>query len=149
MKKLFLILVVLFTTTFVFAEDVSIFGLTFGMKKSDIKSKNLQDKIESAMDKDFELYTDIEFELFYDKADCLRTIKIASDASSKDYLLLAKWIAYFKKNLKCDNIDNMYYNDDIVATIETKSPKNPYNSFYILIESRKEMDKLIDKYVNY
>lgn len=147
MKKIIIGCILLFISSFCFAENVKIFGITFGMTKQEIKKFDLDKSVETPMEKALDHYTrDIEVEVSYDKNDKVNCIRIYSRWGDYADLFQAYWMAYFMENLHCKHIENVYYNDEIVATIHHKVDEDGvYEGTYIDIGEIKEFKEIIDK----
>lgn len=149
MKKNISILFILFISNFCFAENITIFGITFGMTKQEIKKFNLDKSVETPMEKALDHYAkDIEVEVLYDKNDKVNCIQIYSRWGEYANMFQAYWMAFFMENLHCKHIENVYYNDDIVACIYHKYDEDgDYEGVYVEIGELKEFVDIMEKCV--
>ena len=149
MKKLIIGCILLLVSSFCFAENVTIFGITFGMSKQEIKKFNLDKSVETPMEKALDHYAkDIEVEVLYDKNDKVNCIQINSRWGEYANMFQAYWMAFFMESLHCKHIENVYYNDEIVACIYHKYDKDgDYEGVFVEIGELKEFTQIMEKCV--
>ena len=141
MKKIILFLIAAFMVTSVYAEGAKMFGLTFGMSKADVRKFDVDKNVETPMENALKGYArDIEVECFFDRNDKLNEIEIATRFGKEVGMLQAYWMAYFMENLNCNHVENVYYNDDIVATIIHEED----GAIKIRIGNKKEFTDIIN-----
>ena len=96
MKKIITLLFTTFLCLSMYAENVTIFGITFGMTKQEIKKLDLDKRVETPMEKALDSYTrDIEVEVYYDKNDKVNLISIYSRWGDYADMFQAYWMAVF------------------------------------------------------
>ena len=145
MKKIIIGFICLFISSFCFAENVSFFGITFGMSKQEVKKMDLDKSVETPMEKALAHYArDIEVNVFYDRNDKVNCIEISSRWGDAQ-LFQAYWMAYFMEKLNCKHIENVYYNNEIVACIyHTYNKDGEYEGTFIDIGELKEFSNIMD-----
>ena len=147
MKKIIIGCVLLLVSSFCFAEHLTLFGITFGTSKQDMKKFNIDKQVETPMEKAFDAFTnDIEVEVTYDRNDKLNRITISSGGKDA-YLFEAYWVAYFLENLNCKRVDNIFYNDKLVAVIQDKydADDGEFDGTYIYIGEMADFKNIMDK----
>ena len=149
MKKIIIGVFVLLLSTFCFAENISIFGITFGMTKQEIKKFDLDKRVETPMETALDHYArDIEVEVLYDKNDKVNCIRIYSRFGEYAEMFQAYWMAFFMEKLNCKHIENVYYNENIVACIyHTYDKDGDYEGTYIDIGELKEFSEIMERCV--
>lgn len=147
MKKIVIGWILLFVSSFCFAEHLTLFGITFGTSKKDMKKFDLDKLVETPMEKAFEAFTnDIEVDLHYDKNDKLNCITINSGGNDS-YLFKAYFVAYFMDKLNCKYIDNVFYNTELVAVIRDiyDEDDGEFDGTYIYIGEVGDIYNTMDK----
>lgn len=147
MKKLIIGCILLLVSSFCFGENIKIFGITFGMSKQEIKKFNLDKSVETPMEIALDHYAkDIEVEVLYDKNDKVNCIQIYSRWGEYANMFQAYWMAFFCNTLNCKHIENVYYNDEIVACIYHKyDDDGDYEGVYIEIGELKEFTEIMSR----
>ncbi len=147
MKKLFTLFFISLINFCMYAERPTIFGLTFGMTKPEVKALDLDKAVETPLEAAFDAYTrDVEVEVGYDKYNRLDLIYIESRWGDFSELFQAMWMQYFIEKLNCKHIENVYYNDEIVAVIYHRLDENgKFEGISIEIGEVTRFNDIMDK----
>ena len=141
MKKIISVLFITILVNSIYAEGATIFGLRFGMTGSEVRKFNVDKNVETPMEEALKGYArDIEVDCYYDRNDKLNQITISTRFGKEVGMLQAYWMAYFMQDLKCNHVENVYYNDEIVACIEHDED----GAILVKIGNKKEFTEIIN-----
>ena len=118
MKKLFISLFILFLSSVAFA-DTNFLGIPFDITKSDNAKNGYDSRIESELSSIFLDYCkDVDVDLRFNKS-TNKLNYIHLELELKSTIILGYFEAYFADNLHCKKSDKTFYNDEIIAFVDT------------------------------
>lgn len=118
MKKLVIGIILLLVTSFAFAET-DFLGIPFNITKEDNDKNKYDTTIESEFSKLFSDYCrDVDIDLRFNKV-TKKLNAIHLELEFKSTMIIAYFETYFIDNLHCTRTDRTYYNDDIIAYVDT------------------------------
>ena len=118
MKKIFAGIIILLFSSFAFA-DSDFLGIPFNITKEDNSKNSYDSKIETAFTSVFSDYCkDVDIDLQFSKT-TKKLNAIHIELEYKSSLILAYFETYFVDNLKCTKVDKTYFNDNIIAYVDT------------------------------
>ena len=120
------------------------------MTKQEIKKFNLDKSVETPMEKILGHYAaDIEVDVLYDNSERVNCIRISSRFGEYSEMFQAYWMAFFMSKLNCKHIENVYYNDELVACIYHKyDDDGEYDGTYVDIGELQDFYQIMEKCIN-
>lgn len=141
MKKLFIGIIVLLSTSLMFAET-SFWGIPFGKTEKEVK--NIERELESTLQEELKAYGGYDLTIGYgtDKENKVQSIKFSFSLKGDSPVKIKSVLGiYLIEKLGCMFVDGTYYNNSIIASFVIID-----NSCTLYVSNRNAFESAISKF---